>query len=155
MIEEFKKSMIPWMGKTMKIIDNRIGEVFELNGIEFTKMQFVLMKIVSSNEGINQNELAIFANRDKSSLTRLITILEKKGFLARVPSREDKRVNTLIVTRKGSSMLQKAIPVILETIAVFENGITQEEIENTINTIKKIQKNISEQEAGICIDNKL
>ena len=153
MRKEFAKSLAPWLGKTMKMVDNRIDEVFEINSIELTKMQFVLLKIVDSNEGINQNELAIFANRDKSSLTRLINTLEKKGFLARIPSKKDKRVNSLVITRKGKSILQKAIPVLLETITIFEKGLTKEEIETTIKTLQKIQENIGANEASICIDN--
>lgn len=154
MLEQFEKSLIPWMGKTIKMIDYIIENVFEENQIDLSKIQFVLLKIIQDNEGVQQNQIATFLNRNKSSLTRMITALEKKGFLTRINSKIDKRAKSLQLTIEGNKTVEKAIPILLNAIEALEKGLTKEEIESTIDVLKKIQTNIAGSELGICLNNK-
>lgn len=148
MIKEFEKSLGPWLGKTMKCIDNKIECILEGNGLDISKIQFLLLKSVYQKEGMCQNDLAFFTNRNKSSLTRAINTLEKKNFIARIPSKDDKRVNQLYITTQGTQIIEKAKPYFLGMAKLIESGLSKEEIEATINTLKKIQKNVTGQEAS-------
>ena len=142
MQKEFNKSLGPWFGKTMKLIDHKLEEILEEKELDLSKMQFGILKNVQMNEGICQNELAFFANRNKSSLTRMINTLEKKNYLARVTSKNDKRMNKLILTKEGDKILEKATPVFIEMAGIIESGLTENEIESTITILKKIQQNV-------------
>ena len=142
MMKEFEKSLGPWLGKTMKMIEIRIEDLLEEQGLDLSKMQFMVLKTVFNSQGISQNELAFYANRNKSSLTRLINTLEKKNYIARIPSKEDKRINQLFVTKQGEQVLMAAKPHFLKMASLLENGLTKEEIDATIKVLKKIQKNV-------------
>ena len=152
MLKEFEKSLAPWLGKTMKLIENKIESVLEANGIDVTKMQFLLLKSVQEKQGICQNDLAFFSNRNKSSLTRAINTLEKKNYIARIPSPKDKRMNQLYITKKGEQIIELAKPHFLGMVKLIETGLTKEEIESTIQTLKKIQKNVAGQEIGFMLN---
>lgn len=143
MSKEFEKSLGPWFGMTMKMIENRIEDLLNENGIDLTKLHYIILKKVSQNEGINQNDLAFFTNRNKSSLTRVINTLENKSFVTRKPSKEDKRVNRLYITEEGESILQKAKPMFLQFTGMIESGLSKEEVESTIEILKRIQENVS------------
>ena len=45
-----------------------------------------------------QHDLAFLTDRDKTSLTRLLSTMEKKNLVARITSSEDKRVNLFIAS---------------------------------------------------------
>ncbi len=141
-MKEFEQSIAPWLGKTMKVIDLKIEAILEENGLDLSKMQFVLLKSVQGKEGLSQNDLAFFFNKNKSSLTRAINTLEKKNYIARIASKEDKRVNQLFITKKGEQILEQAKPHFLAMSALIEKGLSKAEIERTIDTLKKIQKNV-------------
>lgn len=143
MQNDFNKSLGPWLGKTMKLIDNKLEDILEENNLDLSKTQFIILKNVQVNEGICQNQLAFFADRNKSSLTRMINTLEKKNYLARVASKDDRRMNMLIITKEGERVLKNAEPFFLKIKNLIEIGLTEEEIESTINTLKKIQQNIN------------
>ena len=151
MDKEFEKSLGPWFGMTMKMIDNRIEELLEESGIDLTKLHFIILKKVKQNEGVKQNDLAFFTNRNKSSLTRIINTLEKKNYIARIPSKEDKRINQLYITIQGEKMLEKAKPLFMKFAGMVESGLSKEEIENTIEILKRIQKNVLGEEFGSMI----
>jgi len=134
----------PWMGKTMKIIENRVEEIMAANGIDLSRMQFIILKNIDENEGVCQNELAFFANRNKSSLTRMINTLKTKGLIKRITCSEDKRRNTIHLTVKGQEIITKAKPHFKELITVMEQGISKEEKETTIKVLKHIQSNMKQ-----------
>lgn len=148
MDKEFEKSLGPWFGITMKMIDNAIEDMLVENGLNLSKLQFIVLKRVEQHEGIKQNDLAFIANRNKSTLTRLINSLEKKNYIARIPSKEDKRVNKLYLTTQGEKVIEEAKPLFKQFAKKLEEGLSEEEIKNTIELLKKIQINVSGHEVG-------
>jgi DNA-binding MarR family transcriptional regulator len=145
-IFELDKSLLPWVGRTMKALDYHLIEHFESNGIPLTKVQVITLRILSRNNGVAQNKLAFITNRDKASLTRLIITMEKKGLVSRENSLEDGRVRRVFITEKGKIILDSAIPVLVDMMSDVQKGISQEEIDITIEVLKKIRANVNADE---------
>jgi len=155
MNKAFEKSLGPWLGKTMKCVEHKIEGMLEAHELDISKMQFLLLKSVHQKEGVCQNDLAFFSNRNKSTLTRALNTLEKKKYIRRVASEEDRRMNQLFITSAGLKIIEKATPVFLKMASLIESGLSKAEIEATINTLKKIQMNVAGKEVGYMLNNKL
>ena len=140
---EFKDSLGPWIGRTMKIIDERIEELLSENGVDLSKMQFVILKNIEENDGVCQNKLAFFSKRSKSTLTRMINTLVKKGYIIKNASKEDKRKNNIYLTETGKEIITKATPHFRSMTETIEKNLNKEEIEITKKILKKIQINIT------------
>ncbi len=119
---DFKDSLAPNLGKTVKMMEERIDHMLQAHGFDLTKMQFVLLHKLHDHEGVSQNDLA----------------------LARIPSKEDKRVNNLFVTATGLEVLEKTTPIFKEVSDIIQKDISPDEIASTINVLKKIQANVKE-----------
>ena len=79
---DFNKTLAPWIGRTAKILNMYISEVFLQNNIQVTKEQWIVLKILfEDNEPLIQNELAFITNRNKASLTRLRNVMEKNNLV--------------------------------------------------------------------------
>jgi DNA-binding MarR family transcriptional regulator len=141
-----EKTMLPWMGKTAKAIDYFLADRLKENGIELTKVQLVLLKKLWEMDGQPQNNLAFLTNRDKASLARLITTMEKKNLVARIPSKSDHRINHIYITKHGLEILKKAAPVMIEAIEQIQRDIHEKDIKVVIETMKKIGLNINSEE---------
>jgi len=61
----------------------------------------------SKNYQATQKELRDYLNLNSSTVTGIINRLENKGYLARLPKREDKRTTHIVMTSKGSELLKK------------------------------------------------
>ncbi len=144
---DFEDSIAPWLGKTVKIVDYFFHEELLKEGLDITKEQMVVLKKLHEQNGRNQNELAFLTLRNKSTLTRLLTKMEKKKYIIRKQSEEDRRVNNVYITPLGIEVYRKARPVILKIIGTMENNISEEEIDQMISTLRKIQYNFTSQEA--------
>ncbi len=142
---DFSKTLVPCLGKTAKMLDMFFCDKLSEKGFPLTKQQLLLLVILSKNNGKSQNELAFLTDRDKASLTKLINTLEKKNLMARIPSKEDRRKNLLHITTQGENMKERAMPIFKEIITKVQRGITQTEIDSTIEVLKKLQQNIGKQ----------
>lgn len=141
-----EKTMLPWMGKASKAIDHFLADKLKENGIELTKVQLVLLKKLWEIDGQPQNNLAFLTNRDKASLARLITTMEKKTLVARIPSKSDHRINHIYITKHGLDILKKAAPILIEAIKQIQKDIPNKDIEKVIDIMKKIGLNINSEE---------
>ena len=139
----FEKALGPWIGRTMKMLDCYYQDVFKDSNFNLTKNQWLLLKILKEDDGKPQSELAFITNRDKASLTRLISVMEKKNFVERVPSKLDKRINHIFITKIGIAVFEETLPLVRKVLNNVQSGLTDSEIEQCISTMKKIQTNIS------------
>lgn len=140
------KTLLPWLGRTMKGIDLFIADFFHARGVALTKVQMIMLRVLEKNDGQPQQNLAFITNRDKASLTRLVNTMENKKLVTRVQSKEDKRINHIHITDHGRKSLEKALPVIGEAIKTIQKDISMEEIELTKRVLKKISNNINAEE---------
>ena len=137
-----ENTLAPWLGRTSKMIDNYVQELFCEKDICLTKIQWVFLKKVQEQNGVPQQELAFLTGRDKTSLTRLVNTMEKKNLVARIPSKFDKRINNIHITKKGALLYNETLPIIEKFVAGLQENISSEEITQTIKVIKKIQENL-------------
>lgn len=147
------KTLAPWLGKTMKMIDNHIQDMFHELNVSLTKTQWVLLKKLHEKDGVPQQELAYLTGRDKTSLTRLINTMEKKGLVARIPSKTDKRINHIFLTKKGIQLYDETLPIIENFVESLQENISEEEIQSTIKVIQKVQENLMSKTISSCSNN--
>ncbi len=142
---EFDDTLLPWMGKTMKLIDAYITNQLLERDIDLTKVQLVLLKILYSNDGQPQNDLALITNRDKASLARLLDTVERKGLVVRVPYKQDKRIKLVHITKKGLEYYEQARPILKEMIRNIQQGMSESDVAFMIDKFKHMQLNIEKQ----------
>jgi len=140
---DFDKSIGPWLGKTIKIIDYFLLESLKSENIDLTKEQMIVLKKLHDEDGLNQNELAFLTLRNKSSLTRLLSKMENKDYILRKKSTKDKRINNVFLTQFGRAVFIKTRPVTERIIEVMEKGISETEKQVMINILRKIQSNFN------------
>ena len=141
---DFDNSIGPWLGKTVKIVDYHLQELFNSHGIDLTKEQMIVLKRLHDRDGINQNELAFLTLRNKSALTRLLNIMQKKKYITRKQSSVDKRVNHIYLTDLGKEIFKRSRPVIQQVLNTMQQNISENEKKQIIEILKKIQINFDE-----------
>ncbi|WP_394750243.1 MarR family winged helix-turn-helix transcriptional regulator [Spongiimicrobium salis] len=137
----FDDSIGPWLGRTVKMVDYHLNEVFRAEGLDVSKEQMVVLMKLHQKDGLTQNELAELTFRDKSSMARLLSKMEKKAYISRKQSAGDKRINQVLLTDLGKKVFSKTRPLIHRTISCMQHGISEEERRLMIKVLKKVQQN--------------
>jgi len=140
---DFEKAIGPWLGKTVKLVDYFLQESLNELNLRLTKEQVIVLKRLHDQDGMNQNELAFITLRNKSSLTRLLTNMEGNGYIIRKKSDIDKRINHVFLTQLGKDTFLKIRPVLKNVMTTIEQDVTEQEKEQIINILKKIQHNFN------------
>jgi DNA-binding MarR family transcriptional regulator len=84
---------------------------FKANGITVTVEQFSVLAMLFYREGLSQQEISEVLGRDKTTVARVIPIMERDNMITRITNKNDNRGKLIYLTRKGRSIQQKAVGV--------------------------------------------
>jgi DNA-binding MarR family transcriptional regulator len=135
-------------GTVLYLIEQAIKEYRKVSQRNITKIvnditvdQCLVLIILNKDEKISQNELANLIFKDNASITRMIELMVKKGYLNRTIHKEDRRKFNLELTEKGKKTIELLEPVILINRETALNGLSLEEINLLDKTLNKIIAN--------------
>ncbi|HEY8890669.1 MAG TPA: MarR family transcriptional regulator [Clostridium sp.] len=106
-----------------------------------TEQWAVLMKLSKQNK-ISQKHLAEISTKDQSTLTRIIDILERKKFIQRHQSKEDRRSIVIHITEDGLITCKKVAPFLEEIFYDVLKGISDEKLKIFNEVFLQIDENI-------------
>ena len=86
--------------------------VEECRAFDLTPVQFAALVAIHTHPGIDATRLSAVIAFDRSTLGNVIERLENKGFIERKPSREDRRVKLLYLTKSGAALLRDIMPAV-------------------------------------------
>src|ERR1700712_75751 len=96
-------------GKASTAIARRLQKKFNQSGLNLTIEQWSVLYHLWKEDGISQQELCNSTFRDKPSITRLLDNLEKLKLVKRVPSKDDRRMNLIYLTKEAFSLQEKTM----------------------------------------------
>ncbi|ESU30068.1 regulatory protein MarR [Flavobacterium limnosediminis JC2902] len=111
------------------------------NGFKITIDQWLVIKCILENPTITQHELSELVFKDNASVTRIIDLLIKAGYLEKETNPEDRRKQMLHVTETGEAIIKNVHEVVLQNRSKALNGINQEELEIADTVLRKIIAN--------------
>lgn len=115
---------------------------FKEKGIDITSDQWVLLKNIDQQEGINQTELGKKSRKEAAAVTRTLDILERKSWIVREPNPQSRRVYNLFTTDAGKDMIQSIMPIALEVRSQASLDISPKEIKQLNKLLDKICDNL-------------
>ncbi|MET1030959.1 MarR family winged helix-turn-helix transcriptional regulator [Domibacillus tundrae] len=105
--------------------------------------QNLIMMLLWARDGLAQQELSDRLEKDKTNITRMLSSLEKKGFVKRVMETCDRRSIRIFLTDEGKALESDVIPVTEEFHRTVTAGISEEELAEVRRILIKMHKNIS------------
>ena len=135
--EQFSKYSF-LLDRTAKRVKQYAQRKFKLEDFDITVDQWLILKNLSENELLSQTELAQMVFKDQPTLTRIIDILTKKGYVERVPHPLDRRSFHLLLTAEGISKVNELKPKIASIREKAWENLGEsdfEEFKRILNTI--------------------
>lgn len=111
------------------------------NNYKITTDQWLIIKSILENPDITQQEIAKNVFKDNASVTRIIELMVKSNYVTREENLSDRRKSNLKVTKDGEAIIENVNDLVIENRKIALKGITQEELNITTSTLKKIIAN--------------
>lgn len=109
--------------------------------MKITIDQWLVLKCLKENPKSSQIELAEMVFKDNASITRILDLLVKAGFINREINPKDRRKTILKITPSGQKILDDVYKIVLKNRAKALENISPQEIEIVSAVLKKISAN--------------
>ena len=77
-------------------------------------------------------------------MTQFIDNLEKKGLVTRLVSKEDRRVNNIVVTEAGMALKDSTKQLAIDTMNKVLEGVPESDVLTFVSVLKQLCSNISD-----------
>ena len=131
-----------YIGYVSNSMRNAVTKLFLDNGYDITHAQWLILMMLWMKDGCRQKELTEIMFKEKTTITRLIDNLEKKGLLLRVPDLADKRNKFVYLTNSGKELKGKLTPLVAEFNKKLSYGLGDDELEELKKVLTKIHSNL-------------
>jgi DNA-binding MarR family transcriptional regulator len=126
------------LDRTAKKVKQYAQHQFKMGDFDVTVDQWLVLKNLSENGLMSQTELANLVFKDHPTLTRIIDLLCKKGYVERVMHPQDRRSFQLHLTETGKAKVTALKPKVLEIREKAWENLNEtdfEEFKRILNTI--------------------
>lgn len=103
-------------GKASTAIARRLQKKFNQVGLNLTIEQWSVLYHLWKEDGISQQQLCTATFRDKPSITRLVDNLEKLKLVKRIASKNDRRINMILLTDDAKNLQEQAMELANQTL---------------------------------------
>jgi MarR family transcriptional regulator, transcriptional regulator for hemolysin len=94
-------------------------------------------------DGMTQKEIASAIGIEAPTIVPIIDKLEEQGIVIRRPDHNDRRNNMIFLTGKSEAKWELIIECALELEKASHQGLSEEELEITKRTLRKIAQNVA------------
>ncbi|MCI5649976.1 MAG: MarR family winged helix-turn-helix transcriptional regulator [Fusicatenibacter sp.] len=137
------------VGHSVRTLDNMMFRSFAScvreHGLdELTTMHGWILGFLSCNEGrdIFQKDIESEFQIGRSTVTNIVKLMEKKGYIRREAVPYDARLKKLVLTDTGRALHEATIQLIDELEGKTTAGIEKEDLETFFTVIEKLKENV-------------
>lgn len=111
-----------------------------------TPSQIWVLKYLACHQGqdVMQKDLEKQLSIRRSTTSHMLQIMERDGYIQRVPVPEDARLKKIVPTEKGLETHKRMIDRLLRFEALLQSGLDKDELQQFLRTLKKLEQNLEE-----------
>ncbi len=124
---DHNKSLGYLTGLASRSLSNTLGKRFQKAGIEMTAEQWGAILLLLNGDAMTQGQLGERLYLEKSSVSRLVDGLERRGWVARTKSSGDSRHKLVSPTPKALETAERCAAVARAVLEEAQRGMTEDE----------------------------
>ena len=137
------------IGHEIHAVSNLLGRKVEAGrrerGMEnVSPMQIWIIRYLHDHREVDvfQKDIERDFTITRSTVTGILKLMEKNGYIVRKTVPEDARLKKLVLTEKGDDILHGVCDHIKETERMLLRGFSEEEVEMLRRLLEKLKKNL-------------
>lgn len=141
--ENYRETAVYALASTYSHIEKKISDylrAFNLTPAKFNAM--MVIKHVGKDKGLSQIDIGRRLIVTASNMTRLVDNMEKEGYIERLTQKNDRRVNIIRISKKGSDLLDQLWPGYYKRISSIANQLNRDELINISELLLKLSSGL-------------
>jgi DNA-binding MarR family transcriptional regulator len=128
------------INQTANKINNKFNTL--LQKYDIAPEQRATLEIIKYEKDVNQTKIANILAKDKTTISRTLATLEKKGFI--VKKQIDKRTNLIELTLEGEKILEESAFIVKEFRKKISSNLDENEINKIVELLEKVALSMEE-----------
>lgn len=125
-----------------RLLRVELNQVLAESPGNLTAEQWIILLQLRDQGQMYQHELTDAALQDRANIARHLSNLETNGYIQRTQDDEDARRNFVQLTEAGIGLIQYLVPIISELRVQRYKGLSQDDLDHLMRSIKTIEKNV-------------
>ncbi|MCC8194505.1 MAG: MarR family transcriptional regulator [Deltaproteobacteria bacterium] len=122
----------------ISVLGRKLGDA----GLDFGPEQWAVLRMLLNEDGLSQEELLRLTRYEKSTLSRVLDGMEKKGLIVRKRDPEDGRRKKVFITPKGVAGGETGTEIAARNLVLLYEGIPREEFMLCRKMIEEMQSRL-------------
>ena len=115
---------------------------FHLKPYKLTAEQWTVLKRLDQLGEMSQTKLSEETSKDQATLTKILDLLERNGFIQRVKNPNDRRSFLICITDAGRKLTNELYDVVGDLFEKVTANLSKQELESYQKVLVEIRKNI-------------
>lgn len=128
--------------RTDRLLRLHFTKIMSNSKEDITVEQWILLNQISTTGSVSQAELVDKIFNDRPNITRLLDGLEKKELVQREDDLTDRRKFKIVLTKKGKSVLERTVPIMLKERKFIYKGLSPSDLRILKKISETIEKNV-------------
>lgn len=138
---ELEKSLGFKINQTANKLNNKYNQLLQI--FDIAPEQRATLEIIKYETDVNQTKIAQILGKDKTTISRTLNTLEKKGFILK--SQINKRTNLIELSSKGEEILEKSSFLVKEFRKKLASNLNENEINQLFSLLEKVVSHLKEE----------
>ena len=126
------------INQTANKINNKFNTL--LQKYDIAPEQRAALEIIKYEKEVNQTKIANILAKDKTTISRTLASLEKKGFILK--KQINKRTNLIELTPQGEKILEESVLIVKEFRKKVSSNLDENEIQKIVELLEKVAFNM-------------
>ena len=131
-----------WIHRVYQASRNEMYRKFREVGEDVTPEQWAVLIRLWERDGRTQSELLDATFRDAPTMSRILAVMEDRGYLERRADSTDGRVRLVHLTRRGRELKKKLVPVAEGIVRRMVAGVPDAELVNMRSNLRRMFENL-------------
>jgi len=115
---------------------------FSVHGIDLTVDQWSVIKTLYEHQDLTHKDLSEKCGKDQPTMTRIVDLLLRKGYVQRIVHPNDRRSLHIQLTEAGQKQAKSLAPLVKDFRMKAWENLTEEDFENFTRILNTIYNNL-------------
>lgn len=130
-----------YLERTTRIVKLSFHQAIAKLGLDITPEQWVIMEYLFDNQGLSQVQLANKSFKNAPTISRILDVLSRKGYIERVKYAEDKRRREIHLTEDGKKAVDQIRPTVADLRELGWQNLSDEDYETFLRIMNQVFSN--------------
>ncbi len=131
-----------WINRLGFLLRKDLQVRFRAAGFAISAEEWAVLLLLWQRDGRKPSDLADLTVRDRTTMTRLLDGLERKGIITRQTDQKDRRRISVTLSEAGRDLRGALMPVAKGLIEQSLYGIGVTEMETTLSVLRRMMENM-------------